>query len=75
MLELCNKYITSSQDLSRNGRKQFAALYAAHDLVSLFQYIFINKQVYADYSRFASAGTFLFNKATLELFVRDLKVL
>lgn len=73
MLELCNKYITSSQDLSRNGRKQFAALYAAHDLVSLFQYIFINKQVYADYSRFASAGTFLFNKATLELFVRDLK--
>nr|UBR58404.1 LEF-9 protein [Oryctes rhinoceros nudivirus] len=75
MLELCNKYITSSQDLSRNGRKQFAALYAAHDLVSLFQYIFINKQAYADYSRFASAGTFLFNKATLELFVRDLKAL
>lgn len=72
MLGLCNKYITSSQDLSRNGRKQFAALYAAHDLVSLFSNIYINKCCYANYDEFASAGTLLFNESSLELFVSDL---
>lgn len=72
MLDLCNKYITSSQDLSRNGRKQFAALYAAHDLVVHFSNIYINKCCYANYDRFASAGTFLFNSASLELFLQDL---
>lgn len=72
MLTLCNKYITSSQDLSRNGRKQFAALYAAHDLVSLFSNIYINKCCYASYDGFASAGTLLFNESSLELFLLDL---
>lgn len=75
MLDLCNKYITSSQDLSRNGRKQFAALYAAHDLVSFFDNIYINKVCYAYYGDFASTVTFLFNNASLKLFVNDLKEL
>lgn len=73
MLDLCNKYIVSSQDLSRNGRKQFAALYAAHDLCSFFNKIYINKICYADYRQFASAGTFLFTMASLELFLEDLQ--
>lgn len=75
MLDLCNKYITSSQDLSRNGRKQFAALFAAHDLVSLFDNIYINKVCYAYFGNFASAGTFLFNSASLKLFVDELEAL
>ncbi|ATY70205.1 lef-9 [Tomelloso virus] len=75
MLNLCNKYITSSQELSRNGRKQFAALFAAHDLVCLFHNIYINKVCYADYMNFASAGTFLFNNASLTLFVNELEQL
>lgn len=72
MLDLCNKYITSSQDLSRNGRKQFASLYAAHDLISHFSNIYINKCCFANYNNFASAGTLLFNNASLELFLQDL---
>lgn len=75
MIDLCNKYITSSQDLSRNGRKQFAALYSAHDLVSFNGNIYINKLCYANYEDFASAGTFLFNNTSLKLFVLDLKAL
>lgn len=73
MLDLCNKYITSSQELSRTGRKQFAALFAAHDLVCFFEYIYINKRQYANYAYFASAGTFLFNNASYQLFLEDLK--
>lgn len=75
MLELCNKYITSSQELSSTGRKQFASLFAAQDLVVLFSLIYINKVCYADFGDFASAATFLFNKASLQLFIRDLKEL
>lgn len=75
MLDLCNKYITSSQDLSRNGRKQFAALFAAHDLISLNGNIFINKMCYASYRDYASAGTFLFNQASLKLFLAELRSL
>lgn len=72
MIDLCNKYIVSSQDLSRNGRKQFTALYAAQDLVAFNGNIFINKVFYADYRYFASTVMFLFNEASLELFLSDL---
>lgn len=75
MIDLCNKYITSSQDLSRNGRKQFTALYAAHDLVSFMGHIYMNKVPYADYTSFASVGTLLFSEASLKLFVDDLEAL
>lgn len=72
MIDLCNKYIVSSQDLSRNGRKQFTSLYAAQDLVAFNNNIYINKIHYANYSKFATAGMFLFNEASLELFTEDL---
>lgn len=72
MIDLCNKYIVSSQDLSRNGRKQFTALYAAQDLISFNGNIYINKIFYANYMKFASVGLFLFNEASLELFLEDL---
>lgn len=75
MLDLSNKYISSSQDLSRNGRKVFASLYAAHDLVVFFHNIYLNKQCMANYSQFASTGTMLFNNASLDLFISDLKSL
>lgn len=75
MLDLSNKYISSSQDLSRNGRKVFASLYAAHDLVVFFHNIYLNKRCFANYSKFASTGTMLFNKASLDLFVNDLEAL
>lgn len=75
MLDLSNKYITSSQDLSRTGRKLFASLYAAHDLIVFFHNIYLNKRCFANYFRFASAGTFLFNKSSLDLFVNELESL
>jgi hypothetical protein len=75
MLDLCNKYITSSKDLSRNGRKQFAALYAAHDLVSFYTNIYINKVCVASYAPFVCSGVFCFNTASMELFIEDLEAL
>lgn len=73
MIDLCNKYISSNQDLSRNGRKQFTSLYAAQDLIAFNENIYINKVFYANYSNFASASTFMFNEASLELFLIDLQ--
>lgn len=75
MLDLSNKYISSSQELSRAGRKVFASLYGAHDLISFFHNIYLNKRRFANYSQFASSGTMLFNEASLDLFVRDLETL
>jgi len=72
MIDLCNKYIVSNQDLSRNGRKQFIALYASQDLITFNENIYINKIFYANYSFFASAGMFMFNEVSLELFFEDL---
>lgn len=75
MLALCNNYISSSKDLSRNGRKAFAALYASHDMVAFLGNLYINKVVYANYNKFASAFAFLFNEASLELCIRELEEL
>ena len=72
MVNLFNKYITSSQELSRSGRKEFITLHAAQDLVSFNKKIYLNKICIADYSDFASCGLFLFNEASLELFTQDL---
>jgi hypothetical protein len=72
MIDLCNKYIVSNQDLSRNGRKQFTSLYAAQDLIAFNEAIYINKIFYADYSEFPTAVTFMFAEVSLELFLDDL---
>lgn len=56
MVGLVNKYTTSGQELRRNGRKHFAYLYAAQDMVSFFSNVFINKTFQADYTPFC--GTF-----------------
>lgn len=73
MLELYSKYITSSQNLSRDGRKQFAALYAAHDFCSEFTNLYINKKHVASYKNNVIAGTFQFNKALMRLGFKDLQ--
>lgn len=72
MIDLNNKYIMSSQDLSINGRKQFNAQFAAQDMISFNNFIYINKVLYADFSNFASTGLMLFNGASLKCFVNDL---
>lgn len=72
MISLVNKYITSSQELSRNGRNQFAALYAGSDLIVMHGQIYLNKVFIADYSEFPAAGTFMWSTASLTLFTEDL---
>lgn len=75
MLSLCNNYISSSIDLSRNGRKAFASLYALHDMVAFMFVIYINKVAYGNCARFASCFAFLFNEASLDLCVKELEAL
>lgn len=72
MLTMNNAYIASSQDLSRNGRKQFAVLFAAHDLVMVLNILMLNGVALADFIDFACAGLFLYNQATLDLSLSDL---
>ncbi|KAI5630617.1 lef-9 [Venturia canescens] len=73
MIDQMNRYISSSKDLSQIGRKQFISLYATHDLVALLGTLFLNKVFIADYKPFASAGTFMFNQASLDMFIADLE--
>lgn len=72
MIALMSKYLTSSQELSRDGRNQFAALYAGVDLVLLNGKLYLNKVYVADYTTFSSIGSLLWNEASLELFTEDL---
>ena len=72
MIALVNKYILSSQELSRNGRNQFAALYAGSDLIAFHGLIFHNKLYRADYRPFASVGLLMWSPASLSLFLEDL---
>jgi hypothetical protein len=41
-------------------------------MVTVMGDIFINKVWVANYRPFASSGTFMFNEASLELFVQDI---
>lgn len=75
MLNLCNNYISSSKELSRNGRKAFAALYAAHDMVALNGNLYINKVPYANYTKFASCFAFSYTEASLLLCLEELRAL
>lgn len=72
MIALMSKYLTSSQELSRDGRNQFAALYAGVDLVLLNGKLYLNKIYVADYTTFPCIGSLLWNEASLELFTEDL---
>lgn len=72
MIALMSKYLTSSQELSRDGRNQFAALYAGVDLVLLNGKLYLNKVYVADYTTFATICSLLWNEASLELFTEDL---
>lgn len=73
LIELYNKYVISSQDLSRDGRKQFTCNYASIDMVNINNYIYINKVLYADYSDFASVTLLNMNESSLFTFVLDLE--
>lgn len=72
MINLVNKYISSSQELSRNGRNHFVAIYAGMDLVVLNGHLYHNKTFICDLNSFASIGTMLWNNASLQLFKEDL---
>lgn len=72
MIALMSKYLTSSQELSRDGRNQFAALYAGVDLVLLNGKLYLNKVYVGDYTTFSSICSLLWNEASLELFTEDL---
>lgn len=72
MINLCNKYISSGQELRCHGRSMFTIQYAAHDLTVLLGKIFINKICIADYVYFASIASWLFNDASCTLFLEDL---
>lgn len=72
MIDLCNKYIKSSQELSKNGRKQFVTLYASQDLVSFNGDIYLNKLHLANMTKFSPAITFMHNAGSLLNFVHDL---
>lgn len=73
LIELYNKYVISSQDLSRDGRKQFTCNYASIDMVNENNFIYVNKIVYADYSDFASAILLNINNSSIFAFVLDLE--
>nr|WOJ45404.1 lef-9-like protein [Apis mellifera nudivirus] len=72
MIALVNKYVSSSQELSRNGRNQFASLYASTDLIIFNGKVYHNKIFLADYTLFGSIGAFMWSAASLQLFVEDL---
>lgn len=72
MIELYNKYIKSSQELSKNGRKQFVTLYAGHDMVAFSGNIYMNKIPLADLTTHPLAFTFMHNEGSLNNFVRDI---
>lgn len=72
MIALVNKYVSSSQELSHNGRNQFATLYAAADLIIMNGRVYHNKTFLADYRSFGSIGAFMWSNASLQLFTEDL---
>lgn len=72
MIDQLNRYISSSQELSRTGRAHFSLHCAAHDLVVNGGLVFVNKLLVADYRTFGSAITFSFKKASLDAFINDL---
>lgn len=75
MIDQMNRYITSSQELRHTGRNQFISLYAAHDMTVILGCVYLNKRFYADYKPFASVGTLMYNKGSLDEFIQDLKQL
>lgn len=72
MIALVNKYVSSSQELSRNGRNQFASLYAGSDLIIFDGMVYHNKLLLADYTTFGSVGALMWSTASLQLFTEDL---
>jgi hypothetical protein len=72
MINLVNKYISSSQELSRNGRNHFIAIYSGMDMVVLNGQLYHNKVFICDLNWFASIGTMLWTDASLQLFKEDL---
>lgn len=72
MFGLVNKYITSSRELSHDGRNHFVSIYASNDLVVLNGKLFHNKEFICDLAKFASIGSMLWTTASLDLFVEEL---
>lgn len=75
MFHLVNKYITSSRDLSQEGRNHFVSIYASNDLVIMNGYVFHNTVFVCDLNPFASIATMIWTNASLVLFAEDLRSL
>lgn len=75
MYNLVNKYITSSRELSQDGRNHFVSIYASNDLIILNGYVFHNTVFICDLNPFASIAPMLWTEASLVLFAEDLRTL
>lgn len=75
MYNLVNKYITSSRELSQDGRNHFVSIYASNDLIILNGYVFHNTVFICDLNPFASIAPMLWTEASLVLFAEDLRAL
>lgn len=72
-IEQMNRYITSGQRLRQNGRTQFILIYCESELKSSFGTVFLNTVPYVDFKPFFSNFAFMFNEASLNECVTDLK--
>lgn len=73
MFNLVNKYITSSRDLSQDGRNHFVSIYASNDLIIVNGYVFHNTVFVCDLNPFAGIATMIWTDASMELFAEDLQ--
>lgn len=75
MFSLVNKYITSSRELSQDGRNHFVSIYASADLIIMNGCIYHNKIFVCDINPFASVASMIWTEASLVLFAEDLRAL
>lgn len=73
-LEMCDRYVQSSRDLSDSGRNQFTLLHAANDLKTQCGLVWHNHILLVDLSQCALFCPFTFNLASLEACLMDLEL-
>lgn len=72
-IDQMNRYITSGQRLRHNGRTQFILIYCMSEIKSSFGTVFLNSLPYVDFKPFFSNFAFMFNEASLNECIKDLK--
>ncbi|XP_025200469.1 uncharacterized protein LOC112598284 [Melanaphis sacchari] len=72
-IEQMNRYIVSGQRLRQTGRTQFILIYCESELKSSFGTVFLNSTPYVDFKPLFSNFAFMFNEASLNECIKDLK--